>query len=192
MYGGQYGLIFVLGLYLQYNQGLSPTEAGRLIMLQAIIMMVLAPITGRLSDTYRPWLIAATGCLSAAVGIGLILFLNVTESLVLLSISFVFIGIGIGFGLFSTPNNSAAMGSFNKSSLSMASALLTMARLMGQMLGTAIVTLLMSSFIGNSKISPEKYDALLLVLLSMGSVSLLLSLSGFYFCFKNRHEKSSV
>ncbi|MEH6457336.1 MAG: MFS transporter, partial [Cocleimonas sp.] len=71
MYGGQYGLVFILGLYLQYNQGLSPTEAGQLIMLQAIIMAVLAPMAGRLSDNYKPWLLAAAGCCSVAIGISL-------------------------------------------------------------------------------------------------------------------------
>ena len=69
--------------------------------------------------------------------------------------------LGVGFGLFSTPNNSAALGAVSKERLGMASALLTMSRLMGQMLGTAIVTLLMSLMIGATKITPDQYDSLL-------------------------------
>ena len=189
MYGGQYGLIFIIGLYLQYNQGLSPTETGRLIMLQAIIMAVLAPMAGRLSDNYKPWLLAALGCISVTLGISLLLLTNLSNSLWVFVTAFIFIG--IGFGLFSTPNNSAAMGSVNKERLSMASALLTMARLVGQMIGTAIVTLLMSLLIGASKISPDKFDDLLVVLIATTSVSILFSLSGVYFCLQNRNAVSS-
>jgi len=189
MYGGQYGLVFVLGLYLQYNQELSPTEAGQLIMLQAIIMAVLAPMAGRLSDNYKPWLLAAAGCCSVAIGISLILLVKFTDSLWLIAIAFIFIG--IGFGLFSTPNNSAAMGAVSKDRLGMASALLTMARLMGQMIGTAIVTLLMSVMIGAVKITPDKYDDLQVVLLSAAGMSLLFAMSGLYFCLINRNVESS-
>ena len=189
MYGGQYGLVFVLGLYLQYNQGLSPTEAGQLIMLQAIIMAILAPMAGRLSDNYKPWMLAAAGCCSVAIGIGLILLITWIDSLWLIALAFIFIG--IGFGLFSTPNNSAAMGSVSKERLGMASALLTMARLMGQMLGTAFVTLLISVMIGATKITPDKYDDLQLVLTSAAIMSLLFAFSGIYFCLINRNETNS-
>ncbi len=189
MYGGQYGLIFIIGLFLQYNQGLSPTEAGRLIMLQAVIMAVLAPMAGRLSDNYKPWLLAAAGCLSVSIGISLILFIEINNSLWVFIAAFLFIG--IGFGLFSTPNNSTAMGAVNKDKLGIASALVSMARLLGQMFGTAIVTLLMSLLIGASKISPDKYDDLLVVLIVTAGVSLLCSLSGVYFCIQNRNARSS-
>ncbi len=184
MYGGQYGLIFIIGLYLQYNQGLSPTETGRLIMLQAIIMAMLAPVAGRLSDSYKPWLLAALGCFSFSIGVSLLLFINISNSLWVFITAFIFMG--IGFGLFSTPNNSAGMGSVSKDKLSMASALLTMARLVGQMIGTAIVTLLMSLLIGSSKISPDKFEDLFVILITTAGVSLILSLAGVYFCFLNR------
>lgn len=189
MYGGQYGLIFILGLYLQYNKGMSPTEAGRMIMLQAVIMAILAPMSGRLSDNYKPWLLAAAGCISASIGIALLLFVNVTDSLWLMGAALLFIG--VGFGLFSTPNNSAALGAVSKERLGMASALLTMSRLMGQMLGTAIVTLLMSLMIGATKITPDQYDSLLVVFLSTALISLVFSVSGIYFCLINRNVPSS-
>ena len=189
MYGGQYGLIFILGLYLQYNKGMSPTEAGRMIMLQAVIMAILAPMSGRLSDNYKPWLLAAAGCISASIGIALLLFVNVTDSFILLGISLLFLG--VGFGLFSTPNNSAALGAVSKERLGMASALLTMARLMGQMLGTAIVTLLMSLMIGATKITPDQYDSLLSVFLWTTVISLFFSVTGIYYCFANRNVSSS-
>ncbi|MEH6457335.1 MAG: hypothetical protein V7749_13480, partial [Cocleimonas sp.] len=136
-----------------------------------------------------PWLLAAAGCCSVAIGISLILFITLIDSLWLIAVAFIFIG--IGFGLFSTPNNSAAMGSVSKERLGMASALLTMSRLMGQMLGTAIVTLLMSVMIGATKITPDKYDALQVVLLAAAGASLLFSISGIYFCMSNRNENSS-
>jgi MFS family permease len=81
---------------------------------------------------------------------------------------------GIGFGLFSTPNTSAAMASVSEQRLGIASALLSMGRLMGQMLGTAMVTLLMAWFIGQQEITPQLYDALFSALLACALISLLL------------------
>lgn len=71
-----------------------------------------------------------------------ILFINLQkihrDSLWVSAAAFVFIGIGIGF--FLTLNNSAALGALSKDRLGMASPSLTMARLVGQMIETAMVT----------------------------------------------------
>lgn len=189
IYSANYGLIFLLGLYLQYNYGLSPTEAGRMIMLQAIVMAFLAPLAGRLSDRIQPRLLATAGCLSAAVGFTILSFIEVTAPIS--RVGFALLFLGGAFGLFSTPNNSAALGSVPHERLGIASALLNMSRLMGQMFGTGVVALLLSLYIGKNAITPEHYGALTQVFHLAVILSLLFSLAAAYFSFVNVHQRES-
>lgn len=71
---------------------------------------------------------------------------------------------GIGFGLFSSPNTNAAMSSVESSRLSIASALMNLARTFGNMFSMAIVVLLFNRLMGAQAIAPENYDKLLMVI----------------------------
>ena len=179
LYGGNYGLLFLLGLYLQYNRGLSPTDAGQMLMLQAISMALLAPVFGRLSDRYPPRLLATIGCLVVATGILQLLFMQETTALWMIGMALM--TIGLGFGMFSSPNSSAALGAVAEEKMGIASALLNLSRLMGQMLGTAVITLLMSVFIGKAEIQPENYHALYSALHWSLSISLIFALTAAFF-----------
>ena len=162
IYAGSYGVQFLIGLYLQYNLGLSPSEAGQYLLVQAILMATIAPIAGRLSDHYPSYLLASCGAASVVISFTVALFLGDNSSIWLVIIALAFLG--IGFGLFSTPNNSGAMGAVSEARQGIASALVNMARLLGQLFGTALVTLLMSVYIGDAEIEPAYYDELLTVL----------------------------
>ncbi|MDO6563164.1 MFS transporter [Amphritea sp. 1_MG-2023] len=161
MYSANYPVLFLLSLYLQYLQALSPSEAGQLILIQALIMAVLAPIAGRLSDRYEPRLIATIGCLFFGIGFVVLMFLQADSPLNHVMIALCLLG--VGFGLFSTPNNNAALGAVPKERLSIASALLNLARTSGNMFSMAIVMMLMSQFFAGEQIHPERYPDLLLV-----------------------------
>ncbi|HPQ97529.1 MAG TPA: MFS transporter, partial [Thiolinea sp.] len=171
MYAGGYGLLFLLGLYLQYNRGLSASAAGQMLVLQAIIMAVLAPLSGRLSDRWQPRLFATAGCLAFGLGLLLLQFLSEDTPLYLIGISLLLFG--VGHGLFSTPNNSNALGAVSEERMGIASALVNMGRLMGQMLGTAVLTLLLGLFIGGQEIRPEHYAAMNQVVHYSALISLL-------------------
>lgn len=162
LYGGNFSTIFILGLYLQYNRGLSATEAGQILMLQTLVMAVISPVSGRLSDRYRPRILATWGCVAVAVGIAIVHLLNGSPSLV--GIGAGLMVIGVGFGIFSTPNNNMALGSVPEAKLGIVSALLNLARLTGQMLGTTAVTLLIAVFIGRTAITEAQFDGLQQVL----------------------------
>ncbi|MBY4678588.1 MFS transporter [Marinobacterium arenosum] len=161
MYGANYPILFLLSLYLQYIQGMSPGESGQLILIQALIMAALAPLAGRLSDRYEPRLIATAGCLLFGAGFATLFWLRQDSGLSHVVAGLVLLG--IGFGLFSTPNNNAALGSVPKERLSIASALLNLARTLGNMFGMAVVVLLFNQLIGDRTIEPSQYPALLTV-----------------------------
>ncbi|TXH71192.1 MAG: MFS transporter [Thiothrix sp.] len=180
VYASNYGLVFLLSLYLQYNRGMTPTTAGQVLMVQAIVMTLLAPLAGRLSDRYRPRLLATLGCLSMVAGLAL-LALTIAPDTPIWIILICLVAFGIGFGLFSTPNSNSVLGSVPPERLGMSSALLNLSRLLGQMLGTAIISLLMSLMIGQAKITPEHYASLMEVVAWAVSLSLLFALAAAYF-----------
>lgn len=159
MYGGSYGLQFLIGLYLQYNRGYSPTDAGKFLLIQALVMAVIAPVAGRLSDRYQPNMIAASGCLTLVLSFVLMMFLDDDSHIAITVISLALLG--AGFGLFSTPNSNASLQSISVEKLGIVSALVSMSRLVGQLASTAFITLMMSLYIGNAEIVPSNYGALL-------------------------------
>ncbi|MPN27624.1 hypothetical protein SDC9_175058 [bioreactor metagenome] len=69
--------------------------------------------------------------------------------------------IGFGFALFSSPNNNAIMGSVEKEFYGVASSSLGTARLTGQAISMAIVTLLLSVYVGDAGLTQNHADLLL-------------------------------
>ncbi len=161
MYGGYFGMAFFLSLYLQYNRGFTAADAGKLIMIQAICMMFIAPLAGKLAEKVRPSLLSGIGSLSAAFGCALLLFLSNTTPIWVIQLFMVFQG--IGFGFFSTPNSETALGSVEEANLGISSALLNWGRLMGQLISSAIVALLTTNTIGSDKIEEAHFQSLLII-----------------------------
>lgn len=181
MYSANFPIVFLMSLYLQYIHQLSPLEAGQLVLIQTFIMMILAPIAGRLSDRYEPRYLATAGCFSFALGLAILFWIDMTTSLTYVFIGLIFLG--IGFGLFSSPNNNAIIGSASKDRLSVASALLGLSRNMGNMFSTAIVMMLMSIMLGSQSIGPDNLQQLLWVIKVVFVLTLVSALSACYFSF---------
>ena len=181
VYASSFPMIFLFSLYLQFIKGLSPTEAGQIIILQAMMMAVLAPISGRLSDLIEPRIITTTGCLIMAMAFALLQQIDSGTSLFIFSACL--ITLGTGLGLFSTPNNNAALSSVGKDRLSIASALLNLSRSLGNMFGSALMLLFVALIIGDAQIEPEQYPALLTVIHWSLGLSCLYSLFGAYFSY---------
>ena len=159
-YSATFAVVFLLSLYLQYIKGLSPGNAGLILIAQPVVMAVLAPIAGRLSDKYNPRLIASLGMAFTTVGLLLFVFLNENTSYEFIIAGLVILG--AGFGLFSSPNTNAIMGSVEKRFYGVASASVGTMRLIGQTLSMGTVLIIFALYIGNVQIMPSEYPALLL------------------------------
>ncbi|GAC31991.1 major facilitator transporter [Paraglaciecola polaris LMG 21857] len=188
MYASNYPLTFLLSLYLQYVKGFSPSESGQIILLQALAMAFLAPLSGRLSDKVQPRLLATLGCSIVACGFFILSRMDIDTQAWYIGSSLLLIG--IGFGLFSTPNNNAIMGAVHSSELGVASASLNLARTIGNLVGMSLVNLLVHHYIGDAQILPEQYPALLqtvLVALNISFAFVLIAcvISG----FRGREQK---
>ncbi|WP_432695313.1 MFS transporter [Marinobacterium sp. YM272] len=162
MYSANYPLQFMMSLYLQYIQGLTPSEAGRLMLLQAAVMAVVAPLSGRLSDRLEPRVPATLGCLFFTAGLAALSTVDDTTSLGFISVLLLLMGLGMG--LFTSPNNNAALSVAAPERLGVASSILNISRALGNMLGMAVVVLLFNLIIGNAQLEPEQYPLLMTVL----------------------------
>lgn len=141
-YSATFAISFLMSIYLQSVLGLSSREAGLVMLIQPIVMAMLSPTAGKLSDRHSPTRIATVGMAITALGIlGLVAVVHL-ESLWL--VVPVVVIIGIGFALFAAPNNNAIMGAVPKRYYSLATSMIGTVRLVGQVISVAIVTMVLS------------------------------------------------
>ncbi|MGK2898935.1 MAG: MFS transporter [Burkholderiaceae bacterium] len=117
----------------------SPGETGLLMTPWALVIVIVAPFAGRLSDRYHAGLLGGLGMLLLAVGLVSLATLpdGASSAVIVWRIALC----GIGFGLFQTPNNRTMIGSAPLHRRGGASGMQAMARLSGQTLGAALMAL---------------------------------------------------
>lgn len=150
---------FFISLYLQYIKGFDPRTAGLIMISQPIMMALLSPLAGRLSDKYNPGIIASYGMGLTAAGLILLCFITV-HSTVYFIITLLII-MGVGFALFSSPNSNAIMSSVEKKHLGVASGVLGTMRMAGQMFSMGIAMMLLAVYIGQQSLGPANYPCLI-------------------------------
>lgn len=158
-YAATFALSFLLSLFLQYVKGMSPQNAGILMLSQPVMMALCSPLAGRLSDRVEPRIVATVGMAMSTTGLILISFMRAASPVGL--IVAILMLCGVGFGLFSSPNTSAIMGSVSRKHYAVASATTGVMRLIGQMLSMGIAALVISMIVGQVEITPERYPAFL-------------------------------
>ncbi|AKJ38313.1 MFS transporter [Methanosarcina barkeri] len=161
-YSATYAVTFLLSLDLQYTKGFTPEHAGFILVAQPVIMAMVSPIAGRLSDKIEPRIVASAGMTFTALGLFLLIFLKETTPIWHLIITLIILG--IGFGLFSSPNTNAIMSSVDKRFYGVASGMNGTMRLLGQMLSMGIAMMIFAIVIGPVEITPEYYPQFVLSL----------------------------
>ena len=154
-YSATFAVAFLLSLYLQYTKGLSPQNAGLILVSMPAMQAILSPLAGRLSDRIEPRIIASIGMGLTTIGLVLLTFLNQNTAIEFILISLIILG--FGFALFSSPNTNAIMSSVEKRSYGIASATLATMRTVGMTLSMGIAMLIFAIFIGRVEITPEYY-----------------------------------
>jgi EmrB/QacA subfamily drug resistance transporter len=154
-YSATFAITFLLSLYLQYLKGMPPRTAGMVLIAQPVVMAVLSPLAGKLSDRIEPRWIASAGMTLTAAGLFVFIFLHAGSAIVWVLINLSLLG--FGFALFSSPNMSAIMGAVEKKYYGIASGTVATMRLLGQMFSMAIVTVVFAVSIGKVRIEPENF-----------------------------------
>jgi len=150
-YAATFGITFVLSLYLQSVKGLSPRDAGLIMITQPVLMAIVASVSGRLSDRIDSRILSSAGMAIIVAGLISLVFLTTETGTAYLVVTLLVLG--FGFGMFSSPNTNAVMSSVEKRYLGTASATLGTMRLTGQMFSMAIAAMAIHLFVGDSAIS---------------------------------------
>jgi len=128
--------LFLNTLYLQDVRGLSPLQAGLCMLPMAAMVLVFAPLSGRLvgSRGPRPPLLAAGVALIAAVA--MLIQLQASSSLAYVLIAYTVFG--IGFGFVNPPITNTAVSGMPASQAGVAAAVASTSRQVGLTLGVAL------------------------------------------------------
>ena len=129
-----------LPFYFQYVGGLSPVEIGVLITPWPTMLVIMAPISGRLADRYNTGMLGGIGMAIMVTGLLLVLFMPVPMNK--LDVAWRLAVCGLGFGCFQTPNNRLLIGSAPPNRAGAGSGVLSTSRLLGQTTGSALVALI--------------------------------------------------
>jgi DHA2 family multidrug resistance protein-like MFS transporter len=131
-------LAFVaLPFHFEQVLGRSPVETGFLLTPWPVLVAIMGPVSGRLSDRYESGLLAGIGLLVLCAGVLALLWMPAAPSAV--DIAWRMAVCGAGFGLFQAPNMKAIMGSAPRERAGGASGIVATARLTGQAGGAALV-----------------------------------------------------
>ncbi len=158
-YMATFAVTLLLSYYLQYLRGMDAQSAGFILVAQPVLMAIVAPLAGRMSDRYDARIIATTGMALVTLGLFGFVFLNNETSIIFIILSLAILG--LGFGLFSSPNTNVIMGSVQRKFYGVASATVSTMRLIGQTMSIGIATLIFALIIGRVQITPEQYPSLL-------------------------------
>ncbi|MEA4845876.1 MAG: MFS transporter [Clostridiaceae bacterium] len=142
-YMAQFFVTLLMPFYLQQLRGLSPSEAGFMIIPMPVTTTIIAPISGALSDRFDSRYISSAGMGFVSLGIFLLSRLRIDSPDSFIMISLIVTGLGIG--LFQAPNNSAIMGCVPGNRRGIASSMLATMRNMGMVMGVAVSGALFSS-----------------------------------------------
>ena len=143
----------ILNYHFQYVRGWNAQMAGLILIITPIIMAVMAPNAGKLSDRIHPQKLAAVGIGIAAVALAILTFLNGDTPLYVVILAMILQGIGMG--LFSSPNMNAIMSSVPPKYAPTASASQATMRTIGQTMSLGLLTLIFAWVMGSLELAPQ-------------------------------------
>jgi EmrB/QacA subfamily drug resistance transporter len=130
------GFLFLNTLYLQDGRGYSALHAGLLTVPMAVMIVIFAPISGRLVGSRGPRLpLVAAGLVMAVAAAGLLELTNSTSTGYLLGDYVLF---GLAFGLVNAPISNTAVSGMPNSQAGVAASVASASRQTGNALGVAI------------------------------------------------------
>lgn len=181
-YSATFAVVFLLSFYLQRVKLLSPRESGLILMAQPVMMTILSPAAGKLSDRIQPGIVSSVGMAVTTLGLGAFVLLDSETSIVYILVMLMILG--LGFALFSSPNTNAVMSSVKPPEYGMASATLGTMRLVGQTMSMGITMMLFALIMGHGEKHDDDINGLISAIHLSFLTFALLCLIGIFFSLK--------
>jgi EmrB/QacA subfamily drug resistance transporter len=148
-----FGVFFYVSLYVQQVLGYSPTQAGASFLPWTVLIILIAPQAGRISDRVGPRPLVASGMIVLAGSLLWFAHLGVHESFWSLLPGMLLGGVGMGIAM--APVTAAAMSSVRADKAGVGSAVLNSMRQVGGSLGIAIMGAIVASGVSSSLAAGE-------------------------------------
>jgi EmrB/QacA subfamily drug resistance transporter len=132
----QSAISFLMPFYLQNILHFSPTHMGWILIANSVVIVLVAPIAGWLSDRMGSRLLCTAGSSFIVIGQFFIASLGTDSSIP--RIIFPLLLIGLGWAIFNSPNQSAILGSVPRDKVGTASGMNTTAARTGGAMGVAL------------------------------------------------------
>lgn len=158
-YAATFAIGYLLSIYLQVIQGFDSQTAGLILICQPVLMAIISPYAGKLSDRKSPYILASFGMGMSALGLFYFAFVQKDTPLWMIILGLMIVG--IGFGFFSSPNTNAIMSCVDKKDSGVASSLLATMRTVGQTTSMALVTFIAAMELGNVTLEMAEPTAIL-------------------------------
>jgi EmrB/QacA subfamily drug resistance transporter len=137
------GTLFLLTQLLQFVLGYDALAAGYRMAPMALAMMIMAPLTPRLTDRFGSKYMVAVGLTTSAGGLLILATVNESSSYLLVFCGLVVMALGIAMGM--VPATDSIMGSLPKEKAGVGSAVNDTTRQVGGALGVAVLGSLLAS-----------------------------------------------
>jgi EmrB/QacA subfamily drug resistance transporter len=147
---GMFAMFFFLALYMQNVLDYSALQAGVRFLPTTVLIIVTAPLSGRLADKIGSRLPMVVGLLMVSGSLLWQSFIGVSTSYGFLVGPFMLMGIGMG--LVMSPMSTAAMNAVEVTKAGVASGILSMTRMVGGTFGVAALGALITA-LGRDRLS---------------------------------------
>jgi EmrB/QacA subfamily drug resistance transporter len=147
------GVFFYVSLYMQQVLGYSPVQAGASFLPWTLLIILLAPQAGRLSDRLGPRPLVATAMIVLAGSLFLFSRMGVHEDFWSLLPAMLLGGVGMSAAI--APTTAAAMSSVRADKAGAGSAVLNSMRQVGGSLGIAVMGSIVASGVSSSPASGD-------------------------------------
>jgi len=150
-----FGMFFFVSIYVQNVLGFSPTKAGATFLPMTVLIILVAPNAGRLSDKLGPRSMMVPGLV--LVSLSLLLFSMQDESSSFWSLLPALVVGGFGMAMAMAPTTSAAMGSVPVDKAGVGSAVINSMRQVGGSVGIAVMGAIVATRYSPSHPSPHEF-----------------------------------
>jgi len=136
----QAAISFLMPFYLQNILHFTPTQMGLIMIANSVVIVLVAPIAGWLSDRMGSRLLCTAGSGLIVLGQFFIASLGIDSSIPRIVLPLLLIG--LGWAIFNSPNQSAILGSVPRDKVGTASGMNTTTARTGGAMGVALSTTL--------------------------------------------------
>ena len=154
-----FSVVFLVPFYLERIGGLAPADVGRVLVVVPLLLLMVSPASGALSDRVGTRRLAVLGLGLTCAGLALLAWLIGRAGDRPVAVPAIIAGlfvVGAGQGFFQPPNSSSAMGSVPPDRLGLAGGLLATMRNLGTLCGIGMAA---AVYEGREQVYARSYGA---------------------------------